>query len=202
MSWRIHSWSPLTASGTIDSPHFGPVAFDRQANVDAVTDFELGEPVMVELQGTAPPFVIRALRPMRQRQPSGTEWPPFDAINSRFGDVRVEKLTADELQLWLGNCCDSCTPDAPRLSFHGVTSLIGLHDDLDFSNPLFRLASEDEKRAHHMAVPDGSTAYCIVSSHGNGPDGPSVFVVAMDAHITPHTPSAESPDGLPTTSHR
>jgi hypothetical protein len=43
----------LMAPHLCASPHFGPVSFDAGANVDHVLDFLVGEPVLVELEGTA-----------------------------------------------------------------------------------------------------------------------------------------------------
>src|SRR5262249_45578515 len=108
MAWTIHTWSVEDRAGTIMSPHFGPIAFDAGANIDDVADFAVGEAVLVELDGSPPNLVVRRLLPMHQRQPAGTHWPAFDAINGRFGDVRVEEPSAHVLQLWLGDCCGHC----------------------------------------------------------------------------------------------
>lgn len=183
MAWTIHSWSARNRSGTIRSPHFGPIAFDASANVDNVDDFRAGEPVLVELEGAAPNFLVRRLVPMRQRQPPGTHWRPFDAINEQFGDVRIEEESDHSLQFWLGDCCEHCTPEPTRLRFEGVTMIDGLGEDLDLVNPLFRLASSSEIRDHRLVVPDGARAFCMVTSHGQGRDGPSVFVVARETRI-------------------
>lgn len=162
--------------------------------MDAVADFAVGEAVFVEFDKGAPDFAVRALRPMRQRQPPDTRWPPFEAVNGRFGDLHLEAQTGDTLQLWLGDCCQRCTPDAVRMRFEGITNLIGWDADLDFSNPQFRLASSAEIQEHQLHIPASSNAYCIVSSHGNGPDGPRVFIVALDVHMTP---AAEREDRYP-----
>jgi hypothetical protein len=52
---------------------------------------------------------------------------------------------------------------------------------------LVRLASAQECAERRLSVPPGSTAYCIVTNHGNGPDGPRVFIVA-DAIDVEHRP--------------
>jgi hypothetical protein len=183
MAWTIHTWSPADGVGTIRSPHFGPIAFDANANVDNVVDFHEGEPVHVELEGSAPAFLVRRLVPTHQRQPPDTHWPPFDAINGRFGDARIEEQSGHSLQLWLGDCCDYCTPDSIRLRFEGVTMIDGLGEDLDMDDSLFRLASGSEIRDHRLVVPDGARAFCIVTCHGQGRDGPTVLVVAREARI-------------------
>jgi hypothetical protein len=190
MAWKIHTWSVEDRVGTIVSPHFGPIAFDARANEDNVDDFTLGEAVLVELEGSPPNFVVRRLLPMNQRQPAGTHWPPFDAINGRFGDARIEELSAHALQLWLGDCCDHCTPNPIRLQFEGVTTIDGLSEDLDTSNPLFRLASSSEIHGHRLVVPEGAKVFCMVTCHGEGRDGPSVLVVAREVRILEPTSQA------------
>lgn len=135
MTWTIHSWSSELGTGAIASPHFGPISFDAQANVDQVPDFEVGEPVLVMLDGHAPSFRVLIVRPMRQRQPRGTHWRPFDAVNGLFGDAWVEDQSPESIQFWLGNCCEHCTPNPLRLRFEGVTSVVGLEGDVDFSDP-------------------------------------------------------------------
>jgi hypothetical protein len=183
MAWKIHTWSVADRAGSIVSPHFGPVAFDASANEDHVDDFTVGEAVLVELDGFPPNFVVRRLLPMNQRQPAGTRWPPFDVINGRFGDARIEESSAHALQLWVGDCCDDCTPRPVRLRFEGVTTIDGLSEDLDTSNPLFRLASSSEIREHQLVVPAGAKVFCMVTCHGEGRDGPTVLVVAREARI-------------------
>ena len=39
MAWTIHSRSVEERAGSIEAPHFGPIAFDDGANVDQVPDF-------------------------------------------------------------------------------------------------------------------------------------------------------------------
>jgi hypothetical protein len=183
MAWTIHSWSVDRGIGAIASPHFGPVPFDAQANVDGVLDFLVGEPVLVELEGAAPNFQVLLVRPTSQRQPKGTHWPPFDAVNGRFGDAWIETQSTQSVQFWLGDCCEYCTPNAVRLRFDGVTSIVGLDGDLDFSDPLFRLASPDEVRTNSLIVDSDQHAFCVVTSHGQGLDGPPLFIVAQAAAV-------------------
>jgi hypothetical protein len=183
MAWTIHSWSVERGSGTIASPHYGPVPFDSKANVDNVQDFQIGEPVLVELDGRGPDFEVLSIRPLHQRQPEGTHWPDFEAVNGRFSDFRIEEQSSHTVQFWVGECCEWCTPNAPRVRFDGVTTMIDLGDDADFSAPLFRLASADEIRTHSLSVPSGARAFCIVTSHGQGRDGPPIFIVASSARI-------------------
>jgi hypothetical protein len=150
--------------------------------VDAVADFAVGEAVLVELDGEPDNFLVRTVRLLHQRQPPDTHSPLFDEVN-RFGETRLEEVTAASLQFWVGDCCEHCTPDARRLRFEGVTTIRGLDEDYDWDNPLFRLASMLEIGEHDLLVPAGSTAFCIVTSHGNGPDGPRVFVVAAGLQV-------------------
>lgn len=185
MAWTIHEWSTEKGEGSIASPHFGPIPFGESANVDQVVDFRTGENVLVELEGDAPNFRVLTIRPANQRQPANTHWPAFDAVNGRFGDLRVEPSPPGSVQLWLGDCCEYCTPNPIRLRFHDVSAIIGLHDDLAFDDPLFRLASDGELRQHAVVAQPDHRVFCIVSSHGQGPDGPPVFIVARAAQVVP-----------------
>jgi len=183
MAWRIHQWSAARGTGSISSPHFGPVPFDSRANIDAVQDFAPGEPVVVELAGKAPEFQVTTIRPMCQRQPPDTRWSAFDAVNGRFGDARIEECSQQVVQFWIGDCCEHCTPNAIRVRFIDVASIAGLSDDVDFADPIFRRASPDEIRANRLVVPPDHHAFCVVTSHGRGPDGPPIFIVARIAHV-------------------
>jgi hypothetical protein len=183
MAWTIHSWSPADGSGTIASPHFGPIPFGSAANVDNVKDFRIGEPVFAELDGHEPAFEVRLIRPFSQRQPPGTGWPAFDRINGHFGDAMVEHRSDRELGFWLGDCCQYCTPNPTRVRFDNVSSVVGLDDDTVFSDPLFRLASPAEVESNRLVVPSESKAFCIVTEHGQGLDGPSIFIVATDVRV-------------------
>jgi hypothetical protein len=183
MAWTIHSWSADRGTGSIVSPHFDPLPFEAKANVDQVTDFLDGEPVLVELSGDAPHFRVDCIRPTSQRQPEGTHWAPFDAVNGRFSDVWLEERSPTSVQFWLGECCEYCTPDPLRLRFQGVVEVVGLDDDVAFDDPLFCLASPGEVQQHSLDVPSGHRAFCVVTSHGHGIDGPPLFIVARTAGI-------------------
>jgi hypothetical protein len=67
-----------------------------------------------------------------------------------------------------------------------------LGEDLDASNPLFRLASSAEIHEHRLFVPDGARVFCVVTDHGQCRDGPPVVVVAREARILEPT-SGTSP---------
>lgn len=184
MAWRIHSWFVDRGVGAIASPHFGPIPFGSEANVDRVPDFQVGETVLVELAGDAPKFRVLLVRPTHQRQPNGTHWTPFDVVNGRsFGDARIEQQSAGSVQFWLGDCCEHCTPGAVRLRFDGIASIVGLDDDADLGDPLFRLASPGEVQANSLCVPPDHHAFCIVTSHGQGRDGPLIFIVARSMQV-------------------
>lgn len=183
MAWTIVTWSRAEGTGTIASPHFGPIPFDARANVDNVDDFREGEAVWVELDGSPPAFRIALLRPMAQRQPAGTHHPVFDVVNGR-SDAELEEQTEHALQLWLGFCCQRCEPYPMRVRFEGITTVSDSFEDAELSNPLFRIASPAEIASRQLVVPEGSTAFCIVTSHGNGRDGPSFFVVAREVAVT------------------
>jgi hypothetical protein len=61
--------------------------------------------------------------------------------------------------------------------------MIGVDEDGDYGEPLFRLASTDEIRRHSLDVPEGARAFCVVTSHGQGRDGPPIFIVASSVRI-------------------
>jgi|GEM_PF-1848065 len=187
MAWRIHRWSAKTSTGSVVSPHYGPLPFSEAANVDGVRDFAEGESVVVELDGQPPELVVRTVRPSHARQPPETRWAAADGLRGRFLDLRLEGSEGDSLRFWYGDCCDYCSPDAVLLTFSGVTATVGLEhfEDGDIDNPLFRLASTSEVEGHALAVPDGAAVYCIVTSHGAGLDGPPVFIVARAAEVRP-----------------
>jgi hypothetical protein len=186
MAWRIHHWDAERGAGAIESPHFGPVPFDASANVDAVDDFHPGEPVLVELDGKAPNFRVLVIRPMCQRQPENTHWPPFDSVNGRFGDARIERGSPPIVPFWVGDCCSYCTPNAIRVRFEDVAFIVGIDDDAEFDDPLFRLASPAEIQANRLVVPSDYSAFCVVTSHGRGPDGRLILIVARAAQVVQH----------------
>lgn len=178
MGWTIHSWSSAQGVGAIASDHFDAIPFDAAANVQRVTDFRVGESIQVEVDGIPPNCHVIAVRPMVQRQPPGTAWPAFDAVNGRWDNAMLEESTPGSLQIWLGDCCSHCTPNPARVRFDGVSCVHGADDDFCLDNPLFRLASQEEVRSRGLVVPEDSKVFCIVTSHGHGPDGPCIFVVA------------------------
>lgn len=183
MTWTVHEWEQELGVGSIESPHFGPIPFDREANADGVQDFHRGEPVSVELDGTAPSIRVRTVRPMRQRQPTGTHSSVFDNVNYRFGDALIEERTQEALQIWLGDCCSHCTPEPLRVRFERVACTSGLDEDIVLEDVLFRLASPEEIRERELSVPAEATAFCLVTSHGAGRDGPVAFVVAQSVRV-------------------
>lgn len=184
MAWRIRDWSPESGHGTVEAPGVGILEFLPSANVDNVPDFIPDEVVWVELDGAPGCYEVTLVRPMAQHQPQGTQASDFAVFNGRFVDVYIEQHNDDTLSLWLGNCCMRCTPDGFRVGFAGISSVHGLDDDTTFSSPHFRMASEAEIEANALVVPTGSRAFCIVTSHGEGLDGPSVLIVATSVEVT------------------
>jgi hypothetical protein len=184
MAWTIHSWSPDLGTGSISSPHFGPITFDASANVDHVVDFRVGEAVVVELDGVAPDFNVRTLRPAFARQPPDTDFPAFSLVNRRFDDAFVEDYSAQTLLVWLGSCCQYCTPNPTRVRFGDVAVVKGMDVATLFSDPVFRLASRGEVVSNGLEVPDAATAFCL-SSFGEAPDGPHLYIVARGVEIVP-----------------
>lgn len=185
MAWTIHHWSAEHGIGAISSPHFGPISFDASANVDNVADFREGEAVWVDLEGEPPAFRAVTVRPLFQRQPADTRWEPFDIVNGRYGDAAIEEHSSDALQIWLGDCCQYCTPNPARIKFESVTSVHGLDQDVEFCSPFFRLASATEVGDYGLLIPSDSKAFCIVTSHGQGLDGALIFVVAQSVRVQP-----------------
>lgn len=164
------------------SPHFGPWPFGPSEIAGGTRDFEVGEPVHVELDGPKDAYVVRKVTACRQRQPDGTTCRDFDALNARmYPDMHLEESTPGELRFWLGDCCAHCS-DSARLRFHEPSAVIGLREDMDLDSPLFRLASPLEREEHGLDASSG-VAYCIVTNHGNGPDGPRIFIVARRVSI-------------------
>ena len=97
--------------------------------------------------------------------------------------MHIEEQSAGALRFWLGDCCERCA-DAWQVTFiHPRVD--GLEDDTDLDHPLLRLASAQECLERGLSVPEGSTAYCIVTNYGNGPDGQRVLVVAdgIDGYV-------------------
>jgi len=184
MAWTIRSWSPDLGSGTIVSPHLGPIAFDASANLDRITDFREGEPVDVDLDGRAPNFIVRQIRPTFARQPLETDFPAFGIVNRRFDDAFLESHSEQTLLFWLGTCCGYCTPNPTRVRFDGVSFVQGLEDVTVFSDPVFRLAAPDEITAAHVQVEPGAKAFCL-TSFGEGRDGPRILMVARAVEIVP-----------------
>ncbi|NVB82772.1 MAG: hypothetical protein HOV81_30625 [Kofleriaceae bacterium] len=186
MTWRIHSWSPGSGTGTVASPHFGPWPFGPAENKGGKRDFTVGERVLVELDGPKDALVVRSVIPACQPQPEGTECTALRELNAAHPpDMHVEERSEGALRFWLGDCCERCA-DAWRVTFiHPRVD--GLNDETDLDHPLLRLASAQECAERSLSVPAGSTAYCIVTNHGDGPDGPRVFVVAdgIDVELRP-----------------
>lgn len=189
MAWRIVSFCAERGEGSIASPHFGPHAFGHAQNVSRVIDFAVNEEVYVALSGTEPDFVVEKVWPRRARQPVGTANPIFASVN-RLPDARIEEQTETSLRIWMGDCCEQCSPFA-YVTFRETRAVLGLDDDIDLADPLFRMASRDEVSALNVTVPEGHHVYCVVSCHGGGFDGPSIFVVARDVEVT-HHPSARA----------
>ncbi len=186
MTWRIHSWDPETRTGAVVAPHFGPLPFAEEQNVYGTRDFRVGEAVLVELDGPSDDLVIRSVIATHQRQPPGTDVPALaEAGGPHASDLRIQALEPTRVELWLGVCCDWCSPGR-ILRFEGVHHC-AIDEDADLWNVLIRFASEEESRALGE-IPDGARAYCVVNDHGNGRDGARYLVVANRLSIAPSSP--------------
>lgn len=185
MTWRIHSFSPASGQGTVVSPHFGPWGFGPAENPFDTRDFEVGGRVLVELDGPKHAYVVRAVIAERQRQPEGTACEAFAELNrARPPDVRVEESSEATLRLWLGDCCEACG-DWWTVRFTNPRGA-ELDEDTDLDSPLLRYASDGEVAESGLSVLDGRRAYCIVTGHGSGRDGPRVFFTAERVEVEHH----------------
>lgn len=186
--WVIHSWNLKTSTGTIRSPHFKPIPFGPLANIQNVNDFNPGESVLIKVDGRPPNLSVIEIIPTHERQPTGTKLPIHSQAHG-YSDYWVEDSLPGTLRIWMGSCCVQCRPNAPHLVFEGVTtdelSEVLDMDDAELGGPLFRLASEAEIQELKLNVPEGAIAYCVVTCHGNGPDGPKAFVVARSIRVEP-----------------
>lgn len=178
MAWRIHSWSPERGRGEVISPQLGPWGFGAAENPRGV-DFEVGEPVVVELEGPTDAGRVRSVVPCRQRQPERTEIAELAELHARRPvDVRVETWTEEVLRLWVGDCCEACSEVWWRLTFRRPSGPAFDADRDDLSMPLLRYASDGEIAEHALEVSADRRAYCVVTDHGSGPDGPRFYLVA------------------------
>ncbi len=141
--------------GDVSAPHFPSLPFGPDENIDGVLDFRVGEEVVVELAGRSPDARVVSVRLSHQRQPKGTECSELGTLGGRFGELIVAHRSGGELELWYGDCCEGCSPDALRLKFSGVTAIAGLTDDVALDNPLFRRASSEELARAALQVPNG-----------------------------------------------
>lgn len=164
------------------SPHFGPLPFGAAQNPTGQQDFAVGERVLVEIDGPKDAYVVRSVIAACQPQPEGTECSELRQLNeAQPPDMHVEARSEGALRFWLGDCCERCA-DAWLLTFINPC-VDGLEEEMDLDHPWFRLASEQECAERRLSVPAGSTAYCIVTNHGDGRDGPRVFIVATGIDV-------------------
>jgi hypothetical protein len=179
MAWRIRSWNRATQTGEVVSPHFGPWPFASASGVQ----FAIGEAVLVELAGPPSAYRVANVRPTRQRQPEGTRAQVFEQLNARrFDSCLVHAQNEHSITFWLGNCCPACGASV-LVTFADVSAATSVDEDTDLSWPLFRTASIEEQRALALVTAPGEQTYCIVTNHGDGPDGPHVFIVARSITI-------------------
>ena len=177
VAWRIHSWEPSSRTGTVESPHFGPWPFGPAENPTGATHFACGDRVLVELDGPKGAYVVRSVAPACQPQPEGTVCADLSELNAGHpGEMRLEEEASGVLRFWVGDCCQACA-DSWMLTFVNPVAH-GFDEDMDLDSPLLRLASTGECETQNLSCVDGRTAYCIVTNHGQGLDGPRVFIVA------------------------
>jgi hypothetical protein len=171
-TWRIDSWSSADRCGLVKGRHLGPFPFGEAET--KVYDYAVGEEVIVELvEESRGRWRVTKVIPKLARQPEGTHLPDLEkaiglpdfGIRSYDGRTRVLEIVG------------GMDLDYPRVEirFHEV-ELISC--PTRFSDPLFRLASSDERRVFEGLE---GKVFCIVTEHGDGPDGPRHFVVAARA---------------------
>lgn len=189
MAWRIHDFDPATGCGHVRSPHYGPMPFGRDENVQRVEDFERDEEVIVTVEGKAPRLVVTKLRPRFQRQPAGTRIPELEAAIGLWPDWQVLEDSNGVVEYWVGFCCIQCTPDPRRVRFEGVSakSIENEEPDIFIEDCLVRLATTEESAELRVSVPDGSTVWCLVTQHGTGCSEVRHFVVSRDLVVVDAT---------------
>jgi hypothetical protein len=179
MAWKIHSWSAVEQSGSIASPHYGPWPFGESANPEGTTDFEVGEDVVVEVDGIREnqPVVRSVRRVQARKSPPGTDCSDFESLNQAgLSELRIEQRAADRLELHAYDCCDWCEPGY-SVVFENVQQAKGL-DLEDLDDPWFRLATEEEKQSNSAVIPAGFSAYTIVLASWSPGEQVNIFVVA------------------------
>ena len=184
MAWKIHSWSDVDRTGSVSSPYYGPWQFGDSANSAGITDFEVGEEVVVEVDGMREDKpVVRSVRRIRSRQsPTGTDCSEFKDVNGAgLSELRIEEKSTDRLELHAYDCCDWCDPGY-SVVFQNVQQANGLElEDLD--EPWFRLATEQEKQSNAPAIPAGFTAYTVVVTPSSPSEQSDIFIVAENVSV-------------------
>lgn len=132
MTWKIATWCPSSRTGTVSAPDVAKLCFGPPENPLDV-DFEVDTEVLVTLDRDGRDWILRSVVPRFAPQPAGTLSEVFAPLNGRFhGDLCVEAQTHDALSLVAYDCCAWCGP-ATRVFFEGVSSVVGLDDELDLS---------------------------------------------------------------------
>jgi hypothetical protein len=173
--WRVEAWDPATRTGRIKGPHLELAVSGAELDVE---DLVVGEEVAVELDPQAKELRVLRAWPLNARQPKHTERAEFTALNStRPWDFEVT-AKAGTLTIIAGN--DLSYSHQFEVVFDDVSWYSGA---LSFSHALFRAASEEEAQRLPREVHPAGLVFCIVTEHGNGPDGAKYFVVASRAEV-------------------
>jgi hypothetical protein len=99
-----------------------------------------------------------------------------------LSELRIEKESADRLELHVYDCCDWCEPGY-SVVFENVQQANGLElEDLD--DPWFRLATEQEKHSNAAAIPVGFAAYTVVLTPSSPIEQNDMFVVAENVTVS------------------
>lgn len=163
MAWRIASWSAESGKGTICSPHIGPLTFGEVENDWQITDYRVGEEVNVEVEGPTSALRVTRIRPMRPRNPPGTEAPELSELNAAMTDELLDHdydVANRIFRLIFGFCCAWCSTPV-RATFSGVRFHEEFTGELSFGEPHFRRASPEEAYAW-LPLSPSETAYAMV----------------------------------------
>jgi hypothetical protein len=175
--WRVTTWDRSTGTGVIEGPH---LSLSVSRDVVDVGELFVGEEVGVDLASVEPVLCARRVWPLRARQPVGTARPEFAEINQvGLWDFEVKELQRGTMTIIAGD--DLMYSHEVEISFQGVAWYSGA---FGFSHAHFRGASEEERQSLPTDVCSGLQVFCIVTEHGNGPDGPKCLVTAERVSVT------------------
>jgi hypothetical protein len=174
--WRVKEWNPLSRTGRIRGAH---LQLEVTPEMIAVEELIVGEDVGVDLESTDPVPRARRVWPLKARQPTGSARQEFAELNAaELFDFEVESFTSGALTIIGGH--DLAYSHDFEIVLHDIAWYSGA---FYFHHALFRAASTEESAAIPPDARAEGTAFCIVTDHGNGADGPRFFAVASRAEV-------------------